>query len=197
MRAHAQKIWTEDEYLAYERASPVRHEFMSGVVVAMSGASRVHSLISGNLFLLLAPRARAKGCEAHTQAMQVRVRHIRDTQYFYPDVVVACDRSEDDTHTLNNPCLIVEVLSPSTAALDRREKMRAYLSIPSLKQYILVDQDVAHIESLRRTESGWMQELLSAGDVLKLECLEGEIPFEAVYAGVDVPPPGSGADALA
>jgi len=187
MRAQAHKHWTEDEYLAFERESAVRHEFVGGTVYAMSGASRIHSLISGNVFLHLAPLARANGCEAHTQAMQVRIRHIRDTHYYYPDVVLACDRSEDDSHTINNPCLIVEVLSPSTAAIDRREKMRAYLSIPSLKQYILVDQDVAHVESLRRTEAGWVQELLSAGDVLPLECCGGEMAFEQFYAGVDVP----------
>lgn len=187
MRAQAHKHWTEDEYLAFERGSAVRHEFVDGTVYAMSGASIRHADIVGNVFLRLAPLARGKGCGAYSQGTQVRIRHIRDTHYYYPDVVLACDRSEDDSHTLNNPCLIVEVLSPSTAAIDRREKMRAYLSIPSLKQYILVDQDVAHVESLRRTEAGWVQELLSTGDVLPLECCGGEMAFEQFYAGVDVP----------
>lgn len=187
MRVRAHKQWTEDEYLALERESTVRHEFVGGAVYAMAGASIRHADIVGNVFLHLAPLARGKGCGAYSQGTQVRIRHIRDTHYYYPDVVLACDRSEDDSHTLNNPCLIVEVLSPSTAAIDRREKMRAYLSIPSLKQYILVDQDVAHVESLRRTEAGWLQELLSPGDVLPLECCGGEITFEQFYAGVDVP----------
>lgn len=180
------KHWTEDEYLAFERVSETRHEFVNGDVYAMSGASLRHGDIVGNIFAAVAVKARSKGCAAYTQGSQVRVRQIRDTRYYYPDVVVACDRTEDDTHTLARPCLIVEVLSPTTALTDHREKKRAYLALPSLRQYVLVDQDLAHIESLRRDGEGWMQELLAPGDRLRLECEELELDFETIYAGLEL-----------
>ncbi|MGQ0700058.1 MAG: Uma2 family endonuclease [Panacagrimonas sp.] len=183
------KHWTEEEYLAFERASETRHEFVNGDVYAMSGASLRHARLLNNLFLSLGPQARRRGCEAYGQGVQVRIRQIRDTRYYYPDLVISCDSEDDDTHTLARPCLIVEVLSPTTALTDHREKKRAYLSLPSLKQYVLVDQDLAHIESLRREGEGWLQELLSQGDRLRLECVEAELDFETIYAGVDVQQP--------
>lgn len=180
------KHWTEEEYLAFERASETRHEFVNGDVYAMSGASLRHARLVNNLFLALGPKARSQGCETYSQGAQVRIRQIRDTRYYYPDLVVACDSSEDDTHTLARPCLIVEVLSPTTALTDHREKKRAYLSLPSLRQYVLVDQDLAHIESLRRDGEGWQQELLSPGDSLRLECVDMDIDFQTIYAGIEV-----------
>ena len=186
MRAQALKNWTEDEYLALSRTDAPRHEYVDGEVFAMTGASRRHSLICMNLSVAIAPGARAKGCETHQQNMQLRLRAIKQLKYYYPDLVLTCDRSEDDEYTLNRPCVVIEVLSPTTAATDHREKKRAYLSLPTLRQYVLIDSELQHVESLRRNGDQWVEELLSPEDLLQVECADIALSFDDIYGGTEV-----------
>ena len=119
----------------------------------MSGASRAHNLITGNIFGELRTLLKGSGCE--TYANEMRVSSPLTSSYFYPDVVVVCEepRFEDDVFdTLLNPIIFVEVLSPSTEAYDRGEKFAHYRQLASLQEYVLVTQDKVLVEHYRRQE---------------------------------------------
>lgn len=151
-----------EEYLAGERDSPVRHEYVYGQVYAMSGASDRHNRIAGNIFARLSDHLAEGACEPFISDMKVEVS--KDL-YYYPDVVVACDPPGGDRYTKKQPILIVEVLSPSTARIDRYEKLMSYRSIPTLREYVLIAQDEMQVELYRRQEDGtWQHEILTQPD---------------------------------
>ena len=184
--AAVQTYLTPEEYLDWERKSDTKHEYLRGEIIAMSGASREHSLIvtsiSGELYIQLKEGI----CEVHTNDMRVRTHP--ETSYFYPDVVVVCGepRFEDNAFdTLLNPIVLVEVLSPSTQAYDRGEKFKNYQQLTSLQEYILVSQDEVHIEHYRRQETQWkLTEFRSLENVLSLTAIECELSLEDIYRRV-------------
>ena len=141
--------WTEAEYLYFERASNVKHEFVDGVVIAMAGASREHNLLSGNTFASLHAQLRKRPCEVFQADLRVKF----GTTHSYPDGVAVCGERkmlDDKGDTLLNPTLIIEVLSPSTEQYDRVSKRYEYQKLDSLQDYILIAQDRIHIEHYRR-----------------------------------------------
>ncbi len=127
-----------EEYLELEKTATVRHEYVAGEIHAMTGATRRHNRIIGNVSSLLWSAARGGPCRVSTETVKVRVR---DEAAYYPDVMVACAPEPDDPYVELEPCLLVEVISPSSEAIDRREKLAAYKSIPTLKAYLLVSQE--------------------------------------------------------
>ena len=181
-----QTQFTPEEYLAWERKAPFKNEYLSGQILAMSGASRAHNLITGNIFNGLYNQLVNRDCEAYTGKMRVKARPI--TSYFYPDVAVVCDepRFEDDVFdTLLNPTIVVEVLSGSTAAYDKGEKFESYKQIASLQEYILVSQDRVNVERHFRLETQWraigFQEF---ADILPLDSIRCELPLGHIYRRV-------------
>jgi Uma2 family endonuclease len=178
---------SREEYLAWERASDTKHELRAGEIVAMSGASREHNLITLNVGTLLNNQLRDRPCEVYNADMRVAVEVIGD--YTYPDVVVVCGepRFEDDTFDiLTNPTVLVEVLSPSTEDYDRGNKFAAYRQIASLQDYVLVAQHRASVEHYaRRGEQEWLLALLSGREsVLRLDSLGCELPLAEIYRKV-------------
>lgn len=179
---------TVEEYLAFERASKERHEYVDGEVVAMSGGSRRHDRISINLHLTLSARIlRAGRCTPYTSNMRVKV--AESGLYTYPDFTVACGEPsfEDDlVDTLVNPALIVEILSPSTQSYDRNEKWARYRSIPTLREYLLVEQDRIHVERYVRQDDGsWLfSETDDPAAVLDLESVGCPLTLAEIYDGV-------------
>lgn len=183
------RLATPEEYLAAEREAETRSEYFAGEILAMTGASRVHNVITGNVYGVLWTQLRDRSCEAYVGDMRVKVS--RTGQYTYPDVVVACGEPElEDEHldTLLNPTLIVEVLSPSTERYDRGRKLEHYRKIPSLAEYVLVAQDARRIEWYTRQERGfWFYndtqegqqtvELASVGCTLALDEVYDRIAF--------------------
>jgi Uma2 family endonuclease len=133
-----ERLLTIDEYLAFEKDSPVRHEYVGGELVAMAGASDRHNRVAGNIYALLWPALRGGPCRIYMSDMKMQ---ISDDQIFYPDVMVTCDPEDNGEYIKKRPCLIIEVLSPSTASIDRREKLVAYRRIESLQAYIVLYQD--------------------------------------------------------
>lgn len=115
-----------DEYLAAEDGSAVRHEYLAGQVVAMVGASRTNNLLVGALFGRLQPLARRRDCQLFFADMKLRIDHEGESWFYYPDLLVSCDRDDRDPLFVRNPCLVVEVLSPGTEQVDTREKLLAY-----------------------------------------------------------------------
>ena len=132
------KRMTVEEYLSFEEKSQTKHEYVDGFVFAMTGASARHNIISGNVFSLL--RAHVKGSQCRAFIMDMKARVEISNCFYYPDVIVSCGKLNDEAVVAPDPVLIVEVLSPSTASVDRREKLLAYQQVPSLREYMVVHQ---------------------------------------------------------
>jgi Uma2 family endonuclease len=151
------KTYTEEEYLALERAAPYKSEFHDGCIYAMTGASRKHNLVSGNIYGELRNQLKGRPCEAYINDMRVKAAEARG--YYYPDIAVVCGSPElEDEHgdTLLNPTVLIEVLSPSTASYDRSGKFANYRKIASLREYLLVAQDQPRIERYARQGEAWL-----------------------------------------
>ena len=177
---------TPEEYLAWERKAPFKNEYLSGQILAMSGASRAHNLITGNTFNGLYNQLVDRDCEVYTREMRVKANPI--TSYFYPDIVVVCDepRFEDDAFdTLLNPTVVIEILSPSTAAYDKGKKFESYKQIESLQEYILISQDRVNVERHLRLGTLWRAiEFQNLADILPLNSIRCELPLSHIYRRV-------------
>jgi len=171
-----------DEYLEGERSAEVRHEYVDGHVYAMAGASDDHNRIAGNIFAELRERLRGHRCEPFINDMKVKIPPAFAEVYYYPDVLVACDPTDNARYFRERPTVIIEVLSPETERTDRREKAIAYRQIPTVEAYVLVEQERMAATILRRTEPGWQSEVIEKrGSILKLPGLGVEIPLERIY----------------
>jgi Uma2 family endonuclease len=180
------RLLTEDDYLAFEAQAIERHEFVGGEVHAMDGTSVRHNRIAGNMARRL--DAAADGTPCMVLMSDVKLRLDSGNIYYYPDLMLACDPTDNDPYARARPCLTVEVASPRTANIDRREKWAAYQGIQTLREYLIVDQDEIRIE-LRRRENlrDWSLSTFEAGEVLELACLPGfSIAVDDIYR--DLPP---------
>lgn len=171
------------DYLAGERESDVRHEYVDGQVYAMAGASDRHNRIAGNFFVRLSPHLDGSDCEPFISDMKVMVDPVL---YYYPDVVVTCDAPGGDRYTRAAPRLIVEVLSPTTERIDRAEKLHAYRRVESLRECVLVAQDTMLVEIHRRGAGGeWVREILTElEDQLTLASVGLTLNLSDVYRNV-------------
>jgi Uma2 family endonuclease len=181
--AATQSDLTPEAYLALERKAKTKSEYFNGQIYAMSGASRAHNLIGGNIFGGLHAQLRERDCEVYTNDMRVKVSPTG--LYTYPDVVVVCDepRFEDDVFdTLLNPIVLIEVLSPSTEAYDRGEKFAHYRQIASLQEYVLVSQDRISVEHYLRQGTQWLlTEFCGLQEVLSLISIRCELHLSDIY----------------
>ena len=181
------RLPTPDEYLNLERKAEFRSEYRgNGVVVAMAGASRTHSIIKGNIAGLLYAPLLGGSCTAYVSDMRVRLPE--PLGYVYPDVVITCDESNlQDQHRdiLTNPSLIIEVLSDSTESYDRGEKWAGYQRIPSLREYVMVSQHRAVVERFVRQGDLWIYSLTAGVEsTVTLESVGMELPLVEIYEGV-------------
>lgn len=187
----AVRLWEADDYLAWEHKQPSKHELIDNCVVAMTGASWAHSIIAVNIAALLNFQLREKPCEVYVADMRVQVK--RESSYTYPDVVVGCEpRFRDDVKpdTLENPTLIFEILSPSTAVIDRNRKFEQCLQLESLAAYFLAAQDKPRIESYTRQPDGWLyQNRAGLEAALMVEALDSALPLKDIYDKVQFEPP--------
>lgn len=172
---------SEEEYLTGEPASSVRHEYVNGLVYTMAGASDKHNLITSNANAIL-NQALPDECEVFVADMKVRIQIKNDLMFYYPDVMVCCTEDDSATYYREHPCLIIEVLSLSTERLDRFEKFWSYRQIPTLQEYLLLNQDVQEATLFRRV-SDWQPEMYREG-LLHLVSVKLEIPLDALYRRV-------------
>lgn len=170
-----------EQYLLDENdnTSGVRHEYVNGQTYAMAGASRGHNRVAGRFFLRLATHLENSGCDVFQSDMKVGLQRKDDTRFYYPDIQVTCD-NESDAYYNTSPCLIVEVLSESTARKDRTEKLLAYQGITSLQEYVLCSQDTPNVEVYRRSK-GWQRERFNDGQCFLLESVNLEISVDDLY----------------
>ena len=190
MAALPEQKWTPEQYLAYERGSDVKHEYLDGQIYAMAGASETHNLIMFNTSGLLYIQLRKRPCKAYSSDMRVKVS--RTGLYTYPDVVVVCGTSEfEDGHvdTLLNPKVIIEVLSPSTESYDRGKKALHYRTVPSLQEYLLIAQDSYRIEHYKRNVNGeWLViDIIGLDSFVDLGSIECGLAVADIYEKVSLP----------
>lgn len=176
-----------DEYLAGERAAAVRHELIDGETYAMVGASRRHNRLVTNLVLALGPQLRGGPCEIYVSDM--RVHAAAAGLVAYPDAVVACGEPkfhDEESDTLLDATLIVEVLSRSTADFDRGTKFAGYRTLPSLADYLLVSQESPHVERFsRRHDGSWLlAEIDGREATLDLPSIGCRLPLADLYENV-------------
>ena len=184
----ARTYLTPEEYIAAERKATLKSEYLSGEIIAMSGASDTHNLITMNTSNTLYNQLADRGCRIYASDMRVGIS--AGVSYFYPDIAVTCDkpRFEDDVFdTLINPQVIIEVLSDSTAGYDRGEKFIRYRQLESLQEYILISQDQVLVEHYLRQGERWvLSEFSTLEDVLPLTSIEAELSSNQIYRFVDL-----------
>lgn len=168
-----------EEYLAGELVSEIKHEYIDGEVYAMTGTSLNHNRIIGNLYAELRAHLDNMPCEIFTSDIKVKAQN----NFFYPDLIVDCANNDGDVYVTESPLIIVEVLSKTTRKLDQTLKRVAYQSLPSLQEYVLVEQDFVDIEVCRRNNY-WQPEHYYLGDQIYLETVDLHLPVEAIYARV-------------
>jgi Uma2 family endonuclease len=189
MTAQPRRGITEQAYLALERSSLQKHEYVDGEIFAMSGGTASHNLISGNAFASLHTQLRGTGCRVLNSDMRLKV--MATGLNTYPDVTVVCGNFQfvdERRDTITNPIVIIEVLSPSTERYDRGMKFQNYRTIATLQEYILIAQDEHQIEHYVRQESGqWIfEEAKDVAETITLPSVRCVLSVGDIYDGVDL-----------
>ena len=189
MPARHEMLVSPEEYLAAELLSPVKHEYLGGIVHAMAGAKNQHNQIASNTLVALGMRLRGKKCRPFNSDTKVRVRLPNQIRFYYPDAQVVCDPNPPDDSFQDRPVVIVEVISESTRRVDESEKLDAYQTIPALETYLIVDSSHALVVAYHRTATGFTREIHHGTDgCIKLDCIGVELPLAEIYERLDFPP---------
>jgi Uma2 family endonuclease len=170
-----------EDYLQGELVSEIKHEYIDGYVYAMAGASTNHGRIASNVSGELRQHLKNLPCDVLIADFKVNVNRRK---FFYPDVVVICDHDNGDDYYTEKPLLIVEVLSSSTQRKDRTLKRLAYQSLPSLQEYVLIEQDFVDVEVSRRS-ANWDSHHYFLGDEIYFESVDLTLPVTEIYRRVD------------
>ena len=174
------RLMTVEEYFEWEEMQEERHEYWDGEVVAMAGTTKNHHRVARNFSNRLNTAFGDGPCEVFTADIRVRVEPRR--KYFYPDVVVSCDDRDDEDLYINYPCLIIEVLSASTEAIDRGIKFAKYRAILSLKEYVLVQVSQPGVEVYQRSDRGqWIYSAYGMDDCFLLDSVGVEVAVADLY----------------
>jgi Uma2 family endonuclease len=176
--------FTPEEYFAWEEQQQCRHEYIDGEIYAMTGGTLNHSEIAMNFGFLLKAHLRGSGCRVLNS--DARVNIVRSTDYVYPDVSVTCDeRDKTTSQFITHPCLIVEVLSPSTEAYDRGNKFRMYRCNPSLRDYVLVNANEMAVEIYHQDQdTKWDILNYQTGDLVELKSVNLTVSIEQIYEDI-------------
>lgn len=186
MRALKRDDWISPaQYLAQELDSLTKSEYLGGAVYAMSGARNRHNRIATNATGALLHRLRGRRCQAFNSDTKVRIQLPVHVRFYYPDAMVVCEPNRDEDPFQDAPTVVIEVLSSRTRRIDEGEKKDAYFCIPSLRVYLLVEQEEALVVAFRRTDQGFVRENYAGLEtVIPLPELETELPLEELYERV-------------
>lgn len=180
------QLISPEDYLAGELVSDIKHEYRGGYVYAMSGAKTQHNRIAMSVSLCLGSQLRGKKCEPFNSDMKVRVEVVGQTRFYYPDAMVVCDPNPAGDSYQERPVVIAEVLSDSTRRIDLGEKQDAYLSIPTLQAYLLIEQDQPRVVVQRRQAQGFEVEVYDGlEEVVPLSEINAQLPLKELYERVE------------
>ena len=178
-------LLTVEQYLELEQTNEIRHEYLGGQVFAMSGSSKEHNLITGNIITLLRPHLRASSYRVFFSNMKLKVKLEKLDIFYYPDILVTCNSNDNEKYFKTSPKLIVEVLSNSTQTIDRREKLFYYQMLESLQEYVLVSQDEVKVEVYWKNNQGnWSIKTLGKDDELHLYSIDLTLTMTQIYEDV-------------
>jgi Uma2 family endonuclease len=171
------------EYLAWEEHQPERHEFYQGEVFAMVGDTARHNRVILNLTSRMGEHLDGSACQVFAENMKVEITG----GVLYPDVLVTCGKADaGDEQTVNDPKLIIEVLSPSTRGYDKRDKFILYRTLASMCEYALIDPVKREVEVFTLGDDGtWRLTDQTASAALSLSSIECKIAMELVFKGVE------------
>jgi Uma2 family endonuclease len=186
LTAYGKNLLTEEEYLQFEKESQHKHEFFKGEIFAMAGASENHNEIFSNLFVELGTQLKGKPCKPYGSDLRIYIP--QNTLYTYPDISVICKdtaSSSNETESIIEPVIIIEILSESTHNYDRGAKFKLYRDIPTLKEYIMVDSESISVECFRINKTGhWeLEEYRTLDQTLAIPALAINLSLSQVYEG--------------
>ena len=169
------------EFLVWDQSQTVRHEFVRGEVFAMAGAEEAHGVVSGNIYIAL--RAHLRGTPCHTAMGDMKLLVEAADCFYYPDVRVTCSAADAaDKLVKREPSLVIEVLSPGTAAYDRGDKFAAYRLLPSLREYLLVDTKARRCDLYRKGLDGlWVLHPFESGQAVALTSVDLSLSAESLW----------------
>lgn len=180
---------TVDEYLAAEETGLGKSEYVDGWVRAMSGACVRHNQVKANCMIHLGRSLSGRRCRPFDSDMKLRVRRSGATRFYYPDLQVVCDSNPPTSVYQDSPVLIIEVLSSSTRRYDLDEKMNAYLQIPSLQCYIVLEQHQPTAIIMRRSNGGFLRQVIEGvEETIPLPFLDCELAMRDLYDGIEFTP---------
>ena len=181
MNLALRKPMTLAEFLEWEEGQPLRYEFDGVGPVAMTGGTYGHSTIQRNLAFALTGRLRGKPCQFQGSDLKIQVGdgHIR-----YPDGMIVCSPIDRTATVVHEPVVVFEVLSPSTAAKDRIVKAREYQATPSIRRYVMLEQDSVGATVYARSGETWTHEILVADSILALPEIGVSLPLAEFYEGI-------------
>jgi Uma2 family endonuclease len=187
--AEVPKFISPAEYLAAEELAETKSEYIDGWVRAMTGASVRHNQVKMNCAIALGAKLKGQKCRPFDSDMRLRIGGSAQTKFYYPDLQVICDSNAPTDVFQDSPVLIIEVLSPSTRRYDFDEKMNAYLQIPALQCYILLEQHQPIATIMRRTEGGFLrQQREGIEETIDLPFLGCELALRDIYDGIEFTP---------
>ena len=187
---------TVEQYLTLDEATDAKYEYDNGYVfmlrppssaydenaiLDMAGGSVAHGAICAQLVYLLVGALRGRPCRAYTSDTRMK---LAERQYFYPDITVAC--GQETGSMLQNPTVVIEVLSPTTEKRDRGAKFQTYKALPTVQEYVLIGSEYQTIEVHRREGTFWRQYHYRTGDLVELTSIGVRFPFDEVYDGIEL-----------
>lgn len=173
-----------EEYLAGEARAEGKHEYLNGVIYAMAGGTQRHNELAGNILAALHGRLRGRACRPYGSDMLLRVERGGDQRFYYPDVSIVCRPAGPTAVVQTEPAVLFEVLSESTARIDTGEKRLAYLTLPTLEAYVLVDSDQREVTVWRRDGAVWTPEVVTAPEAsLTFTSADCSLTVGEIYEG--------------
>lgn len=178
------------DYLECEKISQVKHEYIDGEVFAKVCDNKNHNRIIGNLIDKVTRHLFETDFQTYFCAVKIRIKKLN--RFYYPDLIVVCGEDNESEYYARKPTLIIEILSPSTALTDRREKMFAYKEIGSLREYVMIEQNRMYAEIYRRRDDGgnlwdWIE--FETGEEIEFAAVDFKMPMTEIYAGVELQEP--------
>jgi Uma2 family endonuclease len=176
-----------EEYLESEKTRDIRHEYVDGEIFAISGTSKSHNRIIGNLLERIRKHLHGSNCEPFFIDIKVRVKKLN--RFYYPDLVIICGKDDEDEYYAEKPKIIIEILNPSTALTDRREKMFAYKEIESLDEYVLIEQEKIYAEVYRRRRESDLWDWIEffPDEEIELASIDFKMQMSEIYEDVELP----------
>ena len=182
MPSTAEKLMSLEEFLAWEREQPERHEYAGEVITMMTGGSLDHSTIASNLWTALRDRLRGSACRAFRGDTKV----IANNSIRYPDLSVTCTLVRGNDDVVLEPVLVIEVVSPSTEREDRGRKKFDYFATPAIQQYAIIEQEARRIDLYTRAGDSWTNEIVQGNAVLKLSSIGVEVSLDTIYEDTEL-----------